>query len=672
MKGCALALLAILLGAGCTHVTREERGEPQVASLRIDGARAIPPEEIRKRLETQGRYEPTAWFADLQRIVRIYQTYGYYQARVVAHSETLLPGGKMALEVKVVEGEPVRIASVQITGLDALSADERRQLMADFPLRQGAVLLEANWTGVRRAFVRRLEDFGFAEAVVDAQARVYAPGHEAKIYLKTNLGQRFRFGETVVVSHPTPKVGVAPIVAAAQAVAEPGELFSRTTLDAVQKRVYQLGVFDSVQVAPGPPDRKTGRVGVLIDVKESPLHEVRLGGGLGVEPARNEVHGLVKYIDRSFFGGVRRLRIQAIGGYAFVPDVFAVIGNDVAQAPQSAPFADGTIAIEQPQFFSSELQGFVTAEVQRGVEQAYRFFGVDLSPGLVWQPTDPLSLRFGYHFGWNRFDSPWPLTPAQEQLAYGCPEPCRLSYFEQFLQWDRRDNPVEPMRGYALGLRVREEGGPLGGSGAFVQVMPQVRGYVTPDAAERWTVAGRLMFGATVHASSEPVPILLRLFSGGAQSMRGFGYHRLSPLLVVPRNDPGATSGVTIPVGGDGLVEASLELRYRLSVHLTLATFMDVGAVTPQRLSLAPGSLADELQWAIGAGARYATPVGPVRLDLAWRPPIGSSLSVSQLPGETLTYPAGSGCFGLGSGSLTGAGGPEGACAVHLTIGESF
>jgi outer membrane protein assembly factor BamA len=290
----------------------------------------------------------------------------------------------------------------------------------------------------------------------------------------------------------------------------------------------------------------------------------------------------------------------------------------------------------------------------------------------VWQPSEPLSLRVAYHFGWNRLDSPWPLTAEQERLAYGCPDPCRLSSFEQVLQWDRRDNPIEPRRGYTLGLTVREAGGPLGGAGGFIQLSPQVRGYVTPDAAGRWTLAGRLRFGLTAHAAEDPVPILFRFFSGGAQAMRGFGYRRLSPLLVVPRMEPGDPQGVTLPVGGDGLLEASVELRYRLSGRLTLATFVDLGAVTPGRLSLGPSSLADALQWAVGVGARYTTPLGPLRVDLAWRPPIGQELAISQLPGLQLSYPTGSGCFGIGKGGRTGSGSPEGACALHLTFGEAF
>jgi translocation and assembly module TamA len=658
---------------GCAHApTRELKNAPRVASLRIEGAHALSPKVLTQHLATANHFEPTTWMADLQRIVRVYQTYGYYGARVVAHEERKLPNGEMALSVKVHEGNPTRITAIEIKGLESLPEDDRRQVLKDFPLKQGAILHESDWEGLRTRLAGRLEDLGYAEAVVDGEIRVLAEAQEAHVSIRITPGDLYTFGETVVVTHPAPKVGVAPIVAAAEAAASPGSRFSRKALALVQLRVFQLGVFDSVEVAPGPPDRARGRVGILVDVREAPFHEVRLGGGIGLEPARNELHALAQYRDRDFFGGVRRLTLSLIGGVAFVPDVIAAASNDVARAPFTAPFLDATASLEQPQFLANTLQGFVSLEGQRGVEQAYAFWGADLALGMVWQPSAPLSVRFGYHLGVSRFDSPWALTQAQEAGAFGCPVTCHLSYVEQLFQWDKRDNPIEPKHGYTLGLQLREVGGPLGGAGSLMQVMPQVRAYFTPEALERWTLAGRLLFGASLHTSDEPVPIPLRFFSGGAQSMRGFGYHRLSPMLVVPREASGGNAGGTVPVGGDGLLEASVELRFRLNANLTLATFVDAGAVTQDRLSFHPGDLADELQWALGVGARYRTPLGPLRLDLAWRPPLGSPLPISQLDGEQLSYPTGSACFGFGNAGRTRAGSPEGACAIHLTLGESF
>ena len=175
---------------------------------------------------------------------------------------------------------------------------------------------------------------------------------------------------------------------------------------------------------------------------------------------------------------------------------------------------------------------------------------------------------------------------------------------------------------------------------------------------------GTLLPGNGDDASS---PIVSRFYSGG-NAMRGFNSRRLSPEFVVPQ--PGSTTrGYTVPVGGNGLFEASLEARYGLTRALVLAVFVDSGFVTRERL--AASAFRDELFMAFGTGVRYRTPVGPIRLDFGYRPDIGPPLAVTQPPGSSLTYPTRSSCFGLGSGGPR-AGAPEGPCVLHISIGEAF
>ena len=80
--------------------------------------------------------------------------------------------------------------------------------------------------------------------------------------------------------------------------------------------------------------------------------------------------------------------------------------------------------------------------------------------------------------------------------------------------------------------------------------------------------------------------------------------------------------------------------------------------------------------WAVGPGLRYLTPVGPVRVDLAFRLPFGRlpPLFATDAAGQIVeipSYPVDNSCFGLfGSHPATPV--TDSLCVLHISIGEAF
>lgn len=169
--------------------------------------------------------------------------------------------------------------------------------------------------------------------------------------------------------------------------------------------------------------------------------------------------------------------------------------------------------------------------------------------------------------------------------------------------------------------------------------------------------------------------------------MRGFQQRRLSPQIAVATRelDPnciGQTNcaiGTTLPVGGAGLFEASAEIRWEFTENWVLAVFNDWGLVTTAPLGPRQ-NWAEHLYTAMGLGVRYRTPLGPVRVDLAFRLPLGGPQEVYNPNGQQ--FRSAQGCFfGLGASSpftpqALGAapypGSPDSFCSAHLSIGEAF
>ena len=168
------------------------------------------------------------------------------------------------------------------------------------------------------------------------------------------------------------------------------------------------------------------------------------------------------------------------------------------------------------------------------------------------------------------------------------------------------------------------------------------------------------------------VPLRSRVVAGGSVSMRGFSDRRLSPLLLVPP-PPGTPANVpvTVPIGGNGLIDGSFEARYSLTPTLRLAGFVDFGQVTHGQLTAAD---LPHVLWAVGVGIRLLTPIGTVRFDVARRLPFGDPPVLYEVVGGVITpvsYTPDNSCFGIG-GSHVPTPVSDNMCALHISIGEAF
>ncbi len=686
---------------------------PQVTRLEIKGADALSAREIKKKIlttendwlsflpwEDKQYFDPTAWQADLRRVERFYQANGYYQAKVVA--DQVRPAGKdgVALLVVVKEGEPTRIAELELTGTQSLPPEHAAKATADLPLAKGDVFVEEAWSGVKDVIRGRLRELGYAEATVEGEVQVDLASRLASVKLVLFPGQRYKFGNLFAATDPKPVVPPKRIIEQASGSVKTGEWYTETALAEAQARVFQMGVFGAVKVNRGAPDRETGTVPVIIDVREAKFHSLRGGPGLGIDAASMSLRVAGEYTDRNFLGGLRRLTVSGLVGWAFIPHIPGVIGN--FPGATSGPILKLTTELEQPRFIFRDVRAQLTLDGERGLEPAYRFWAARGRAALTWKPYPTLALTGAYEAELYFLESGNAAFKDVSTLGFGCAGTCILSYVEQVLEWDRRNDKNDPRHGTYVALALQEGGGPLGGSFTYLRVLPDIRGYISFLDDDRLTFSAKLRLG-TLLTSGES-PIVARFFSGGG-FMRGFNGRRLSPMLDLPRDfidkpeeyqralRREIPSGDVTPVGGNGLFEASFEARYAFPNDLMLATFVDMGFVSEGSLPLT--GLFSSTYYAVGAGLRYLTMVGAIRLDFAYRLPVGPPLVirtgpppspglVNGVPKQVLLAPTptyedrSGGCFGIGSkirpvGSpLAGAGSPEDPCVVQISIGQAF
>jgi outer membrane protein insertion porin family len=163
------------------------------------------------------------------------------------------------------------------------------------------------------------------------------------------------------------------------------------------------------------------------------------------------------------------------------------------------------------------------------------------------------------------------------------------------------DNLLNARRGYQLAFHVESAPGFMPGQYHYHAFTADGRHYL--PIGERFALANRLQLGTIGALSGEAgnVPFAKKYFLGGSSSIRGWGRYEVSPL---------GSSG--LPIGGNSLMAFSSELRASLRGNFGAVVFLDGGNVWRDEWHIDPG----DLRYAVGAGLRYQTAVGPIRFDL--------------------------------------------------------
>jgi len=162
---------------------------------------------------------------------------------------------------------------------------------------------------------------------------------------------------------------------------------------------------------------------------------------------------------------------------------------------------------------------------------------------------------------------------------------------------DRRDDPLNPSKGYFADLAITPFAG-LSGTSDGAQMTFDGRAY---HQAGKLTFAGRFQLGSLFGPSLEDSPAIYRFYSGGGGSVRGQDYQSL-----------GVTQGAAT-TGGRSFLGLSAEARLQVTDNIQVVPFIDWGYVGPESF---PDFSGDSHSGA-GIGVRYHTGIGPIRLDLA-------------------------------------------------------
>ncbi|MBI5290708.1 MAG: BamA/TamA family outer membrane protein, partial [Chloroflexi bacterium] len=346
-----------------------------------------------------------------------------------------------------------------------------------------------------------------------------------------------------------------------------------------QRRIRRLGFFREARLDPLHPEVKESVKDLILRVEEGKPGSVEFGVGYGdVERFR----GSFEVGHRNLFGTGRQATLRAEGSSI---EQKYTLGYKEPWVLGSA--WDGRVSlvdlIEDKISFERRTLGTIA-----GVEKS---FGEKIRSSVLYQYED-VSL--------SNVQPEAVLTPEDTGKT-------QVATINPSLAVDLRDDPFNPTAGAFYSATFREAAKMLGAKPQFVKVSLQGNWFYSP--VRSIVLAGAWRGGmAQNFGESTDVPIFERFFVGGRSTVRGYDQERLG----IPGETIEYRNGEWIPTGGNLMMVMNGEVRIGLTSGLGMVLFVDSGNVWRKIEEFA----ASDLRSTAGAGLRYNTPVGPLRLDL--------------------------------------------------------
>lgn len=615
----ALSLVMGLSAVACGHSRRKQTQQLRGVTTRIHRIKLVGVERFKKdeflsylnvgessRLWFGTRYyfRDAVLELDRNRIVELYHAHGYYRAKVVSiEVQRHRRRDRVNLVVTVDEGPSTKITDIDFSWPAGLPSGPSAESVASATIKKVGLKagdrfdepgLDAAAQRLRAAIRAR----GYPFAKVEPKASVNRDRQRAKVAFAITPGPYATIGPIEIDG----LVGVPKYLVRNEIDDLRGKPYSPARVKQVEKSVYALDVFQVVNVTEAPELKSDGTLPLKVSVRESKTQSIKLGVGLGVETNRWEQRGTAVYTHRNLFGHLTRLDLRMIGGYAELPHPFAPVAH--------GPIFKFLPRLRKKGLLERRLVWTWEPGFELGINEGYQFFSPTNRIGVSRFFFRFMEVGVSHNLRYVNFFNLLPEFDSQlSLLGLDFRDPYLLSYLSFVNNFYFTDEIVNPNNGTVFGVTYDLAG--LGGDYDYHKITPNLRVYWR--IIEHIQLAGRVELGIIRPYGDKPgAPFDLKYYLGGTNSVRGWGFRRLSPKIELADENGVLRS---IPVGGNSMFTASLEARFKIVGPLHLVGFYDVGDVREQLSEFVPS----EWNHAVGPGLRLNTPIGVFRFDVGVR-----------------------------------------------------
>jgi len=543
-------------------------------SLEFEGLKTVTPKSARAYFfETQTlfptkrsrAYTPDRLRQGLSSLTDILEQQGYQQAKAEAGSVRQDDKtGAVVIAVKIEEGQKFVIRSIREEFLGTTLSNQSRTITPNRPYSR--VWLQDFTLSIKTNLYR----LGYPDTTVDIQT---LPANRPEEATQKDL-------VAIVKSGPQVRVGAVEFrdskrtshgLLTRSVRVKRGDLLDPAQVEQARYRLARLGVFDSVDLNYRSEDEHTRDL--IFAVREGKRINLSLLFGWGS-------YELLR-------GGVE-VEANNLWGLAHHAEVKAV---------QSFKASSGDFSYTVPELIGKDIDLFVHGSGLRREEVSFTRLEYGGSIGLhkyFQSASTDVSTRYSYQI-LNALD----LNAVQEVATEGLTNPAVGSITTE-IKHDRRDNPLYPRKGYKIFLTLETATSYLGGDASYQRI----------ELSPSWhhPLGGGLFLSlglshSLVDSFGSPannLPFNKRFFPGGYDSIRGYQEGEASP-----KNASGQI------VGAETFTLGTVELEQALTPKWSLVIFSDSLGFA-RRLNHYPF---DTGLFSVGAGIRWRTLIGPVRLE---------------------------------------------------------
>jgi outer membrane protein insertion porin family len=541
----------------------------------IEGAQGLTPKQVKGAMDTQereyivlrGTVQRQKLDEDVDRIVQLYNDFGYVQARVES-SEIQIDREKAraTIRVVVVEGPQFKVGGVDVTGNAVLPIEEIRKRIE---LKTGDVFSRSKLRDSVKGITDLYSAVGRASADVVPNTLQDIPSRLVNLVFEINEGPE-TYVERINIAGNTRSE--EKILRREIPMAE-GDLFTSQKLARAKQRLTNLNYFDKVEAKTAPGSSKD-KVIVNIDVTEKPTGLFSIGGGYS---SQDGVLGTLDLSQRNFLGKGWEVFLRLRGG---------------------ENLQTGTIGFTEPWLFDRPLAaGFDIFNTRRLLpDYTVESLGGDIRLG---HPLGEYSrINAVYRVSQDRISDVNELGSPQLISQKGTH---LTSLIGVNLSRDTRDNVYDPTRGSTASIGLDFAG--VGFGEKFVRSVAAAT-YFQPLPWLEHVLSFRFTAGYSFGWDKDSVPLFERFYLGGSNSLRQF-----KSLQVSPRDNTGTR------IGGNSELLGTIEYQIPLFFGIKAAVFYDVGQVWGPDISQGTKIDLSDLRHGVGAGFRWNSPFGPIRVD---------------------------------------------------------